>query len=617
MDITLLPPTDILTHHSHVSRLLPSPIPNTHTRRYRQSSYFAPTTFLRFPLSSCYLGYRGRGRSPDPQPPADGRCLVDNLPDEIWLQIMGNFEWDEILSLRPVSKRFASLCLSPTLHHTLTLLSLPPSPLPDLLVRHLLPGIRHLHLHLFPYPSPASAGNHPTTVLLDLLQQLPEDQLLSLSLPFSAPYLPPSELGMVLARIGGKLEKLDLRGSGLAGPGWLRWISLIGVKGRGLRELDVGFTSITALPSLSTSSTLSSTSSFPIDSPPSSDLETFSHLRTLSLASCSSLPAAALAEFLATVPHNLEHLDLSRLDQITLPSLMALRVVSATVDDVRPGCTWGEEKPEPTKLKEIKVVGIDHLTRTDVRRLKVNWEDQRRECMPWEPMMVAVPLPRVWGEPRPSIRHSPESINSQLPIPPTPPRTPLQPRNLSPPSSSDSSPESIIGPSTPITPHTPHTPITPAGSSDTINLKGVHPFLQTPPRSVRPSPDRHLTRIKGRDEVSPDGSESDSEDLTSCSNPSTLSGLTNLSNFLDSSELLRDADIAREGSRKNQRDTWGPWERKQREKEKREAEQKQKMEIININIVHSAILESEDEAGYRQFIGEVAAATTTTLGMGR
>jgi hypothetical protein len=34
-----------------------------------------------------------------------------------------------------------------------------------------------------------------------------------------------------------------------------------------------------------------------------------------------------------------------------------------------------------------------------------------------------------------------------------------------------------------------------------------------------------------------------------------------------------------------------------------------------INIVHSAILESEDEAGYRQFIGEVAGGTVG-LGFG-
>jgi len=32
-------------------------------------------------------------------------------------------------------------------------------------------------------------------------------------------------------------------------------------------------------------------------------------------------------------------------------------------------------------------------------------------------------------------------------------------------------------------------------------------------------------------------------------------------------------------------------------------------ERIGINIVHSAILESEDEEGYRQFIGEVAGGT--------
>jgi hypothetical protein len=29
---------------------------------------------------------------------------------------------------------------------------------------------------------------------------------------------------------------------------------------------------------------------------------------------------------------------------------------------------------------------------------------------------------------------------------------------------------------------------------------------------------------------------------------------------------------------------------------------------IDIHVIHSAILESEDEAGYRQFIGEVAGA---------
>jgi hypothetical protein len=46
-----------------------------------------------------------------------------------------------------------------------------------------------------------------------------------------------------------------------------------------------------------------------------------------------------------------------------------------------------------------------------------------------------------------------------------------------------------------------------------------------------------------------------------------------------------------------------------------EKEDPEDVSLIKINILHSAILESEDEAGYRQFIGEVAGGTVG-LGFG-
>jgi len=357
MDITLLPPTTILSHHSHqiYHPLLPSALPR------RRSAYPYSCSAPRSPFTSCST-YRSRRRF-DPPPPIDGSCPMDLLPDEIVLSILSFLDWDELLSIRAVDRRLSDLALAPALHHSLTLLSLPPSPLPSVW-KHILPATQHLHLHLFPYPS-STRSAHRSSVLFSLLEFIPPDQLRSLSLPFSAPYLPLSEMG-VISRIGGKLERLDLRGSGLAGPRWGTWLANVGAAGSGLKHLDLGFTSISSLPLEHPRSP----TSYPLDrithQPPT--LNPFRSLISLSLASCSSLPLTVLTRFLATLPPTLERLDLSRLD---------------------------------------------------IRRLKRHWEDQRRACFP-QPLAapVAQPIKGVWGVPR---TPSPELRS----VPLSPPDTPV------------------------------------------------------------------------------------------------------------------------------------------------------------------------------------------------
>jgi hypothetical protein len=334
---------------------------------------------------------------------------------------------------------------------------------------------------------------------------------LSLSLPFSAPYLSANELGRVISRIGGKLEKLDLRGSGLAGKGWLDWIGDVGKNGKGLKELDVGFTNITDLPSLPLSTP---TSSPEIDKPAPTVISPFRNLRTLSLASCTSLSASSIYTFLTILPSTLEILDISRLEQT---SYEALKGMNAN-----------------TQLREIKVVGIDHLTRLDIRRLKYHWESQRQITSPEIESEV-----RVWGEPRtPNLN----AISN-------PPTTPdLLPRLSSSPGYG-SEPSSLGSTSSRLHESTSPRLLTPDNSLSElphVNLGVKHPFLA---------------------------------DLK------TQSGL-NYSPIIPCANGIDYQKVEEE-----------------------------KQDDISINIIHSAILESEDEAGYRQFIGEVAGGTVG-LGLG-
>ena len=544
MDVTPYPPTSILAHHSHqqqpLAGLLPSPVPNS--RRFRYASYYSPTTTLRFPYSSSYSTYRSRSRPFEPRLPSDGSSPIGKLPDELWLEVLKWLEWDELLSLRVVDKHLSKLCLSPGLHQTLTLLSLPPNPLPSLLTNHLLRSVKHLHLHLFPYPSPASARDHPTTILLELLSHVPEDQLISLSLPFSAPYLPPKELGEVLERIGGKLEKLDLRGSALAGPSWVTWAKRVGSKGRGLRELDVGFTAITALPSQVAED---------------DDFEVWRQLKSLNLSSCANLPADELAVFIRNLPESIEHLDLTRLDQVTFAALAEMRVTTLADDTM---ASWAEAELMPSPLKEIKVVGIDHLTRTDVRKLKWHWEAQRRKCLPFPP---TPPLPiakaKVWGEPR------------------TPSPEPVPGMSSCPSSGSSSGEEETL--STP-----PQRDLSPPGGL--LAPKATHPFLQDIPAPTPPD----LIPPLGLPYAGVDPYDPAFIGLSTFRSPLSIEGrVRRAPPHEPGMQYIPQTPYRPDRKRGYRPPAWSPAE-----------------PGVSINIHHSAILESEDEEGYRRFIGEVA-----------
>jgi hypothetical protein len=442
MDVTLLPPSTILSRHSHLA-LLPSPFPNVplttrHTGRFE-------TEYSAYPR----VPYRLRKRYEAPAP-ITGSSPISRLPDELVLSIFQYLDWDDLVALRPVSQYWSHLALTPALHTSFTISALP-NPLPRVLDQHLLKSVRHLYLHLFPYPTHRSG--HPTTALLNLLKAIPPSQLKSLSLPFSAPYVSGENLGNALAQIGSNLEYLDLKGSGITGCKYSDWLNEIGKNGPGLSHLDIGFTSISSLE-------------------PNAHL--FRNLRTLRLASCTLLSESTLTAFLADLSRTIETLDLSRLDNVTFAALWNLQVIAGNT---------------PTALREIKVVGIDHLTRRDVRRLKAHWEEQRRSCLP---EIQHLPLPAKVNADGPATR-------SVMPIKwvPTPVFRP---------------------PSPPGSPHTPE-------SHGTLPCYIAHTQPPTPPRTVSPPCD-----------------EQDGTDIT-------------------------------------------------------------------VNIIHSAILESEDEEGYRQFIGEVANGT--------
>jgi hypothetical protein len=523
-------------------------------RSNRYTSSFSHTPSCGVPSGFASYRYMPRIHAYEPEPPSNGSSPISLLPDELWLEILRHMDWQDLLPLRRVDRRLSELVLSPGLHRSLTLTTLPPMPLPDLMTRYLLAPVKHLHLHLLPYPSTSS--RRPSETISALLDLISPDQLLSLSLPFSAPYLSSNDLGRVLSRIGGRLEKLDLKGSGIAGKSYLEWIDSVGNQGAGLKELDLGFTNITELPTLPAppnSQAINPAIARPFTPPPEEpDLITpslpFHNLTHLSLASCTSLSPSTIYTFLSHIPPTLASLDISRLEQTSFQALYNLRVTYMN--------TLGELVP--TALKEIKVIGIDHLTRLDIRRLKHHWESQRRDCSCFQSssesmgmgLGVDIPLPkaRVWGEPR------------------TPEMPPWTPPSSAPSSAGSPASWSRGG----------------SGVESTINTSSSR--LQTATRSISPDFELRTPKSPLRQGVNLDYPPPTGEkchpflDFPSTSNKDQ--------------QLIRDVSPEAKGG------------------------EEEIYERVNIHIIHSAILESEDEAGYRQFIGEVAGGTVG-LGFGR
>lgn len=560
MDITSIPASSLLSHHSH-HIYHPRPLPHDAVRTgsaFPSSSGTNMSSDMhaqRQAASFSGYSYRSRRQPWECLPPADGSSPIARLPDELWFAILGHLSLEELLAARLVDKRLAELAIAPSLHKDLMLSSLPPYPLPPLLANRLLPHVRSLEVHLFPFPLTRSRRDTPpSVVLMALLRAIPPDQLLSLSLPFSAPITPTLQVGSELKRIGGRMEKLDLRGSGLSGDTWVDWIDTIGQSGRGLQDLNLGFTAITALPQADDSR------------------GAFRSLTNLSLSSCSSLPASVLARFLAHLPPSLQTLDLSRLDQVSLDALLRMRVVKDGM---------------PTALREIRLVGIDHLTKQNIRMLKRHWEEQRRACVSADEADIqwsaaSAPVARVWGEPTDTPHLSTRNIHD-------PPSWGMTPRSLfqTPQQhhagrrwsssilygagSSADSPGSTPGSAVPVTPWTPARRLHPA--EPTILSPSTEPLAWSPSDATGanvlpshpylPSPSYNGGR-KGK-----------------YSNGHGLLG----------APIELDAPRPRQMERSHQGSSTA------------------KPDGVSVNIVHSAILESEDIAGYRQFIGTVAGGT--------
>lgn len=281
--------------------------------------------------------YHDKPQHPALQPPESSP--ISTLPDELWTEILSYLAWDEVLILRPVSRRFARLGLSPELHRNLTIhLPFVPKVLPQLL-----PHVRHLQIELLFLQEYARrpgewAWCNSSSHLSSILQTVPDDGLLSLGMPGASEAIQWDVVGPELARIGGRLEKLNLRYSGLGGSLWVsQWGAVVGSRGRGLRELDLTGTPIISLP----------------------DLDGLQHLTKLVLQSCCMLSRRRLAELLAYLPQSLEYLDISYLRQVTQNDLYNMQVSPS--------------------LKVVKLIGIDHLTRSDVRALQQHWSEQ---CLP-------------------------------------------------------------------------------------------------------------------------------------------------------------------------------------------------------------------------------------------
>ncbi|OCF59304.1 hypothetical protein L486_03807 [Kwoniella mangroviensis CBS 10435] len=524
MDITLLPPTHILSNHSHLA-LLPSALPkHCHPSSSRHST--SSKSIMMHPYT--------------PKPPKDGSSPFTTLPTEIQLLILSHLDLSDLLTLLRVSRSFYSLGLSPTLHRKLSLNNIP-SIIPHILGNHILPSVRELSINLFPFPRSYN-GYHPNylgmllsqnikrgntkyhrqrnshlgmvkyeSVIGPIMKHVKFDQLRILNIPFSSSYLPMYELESILENISSNIEKLDLRGSSLSGD---KWIELLGWEKFGnLKELDLGFTNIHSLPL------------------PSSNC--YTNLRYISLSSCTSLSVETISGLFRDLPISLEKLDLSRLDQIPFQTLFDMKVIHEDSTGVL----------TPTGLREIKLVGIDHLTRRDIRTLKNWWEKQRRDCL-------SNTSHRERGKERKL------SLESQL-VDWTHSRTEIE------------TPELISRSSTS------------SASSSAYSTASEEDIIDTPSTS-------YSSREYSGSDVR--------------SNRKIM--LPSQHNFLQSLSFDSNSAISDNQSIPQRKISTIP-----RAKKKIGSQGDHEVDIISINIIHSAILESEDEDGYRQFIGEVVGGT--------
>lgn len=319
--------------------------------------------------------------------PQQGSCPIWNLPDELWLECLSYLDWEDFAAIRPVCRRFAELALSPPLHRTQNLHNLPLHPLPPVFVDRILPLVRHLTLHFVPSPVSYGRLRPGGPGLVNLLKAIPEDSLVSLSIPFSSHYVAWHEIGSELVRIAGRLESLDLRSSGLVMGKWLTAIAKVAPR---LKHLDLGGNRLFFIPPLGPS------------------------VETLSFKGCTCIPAPLLTWFLSQLPLSLRKLDLSELSQLTLPALEGMRVADT----------------KRSALEEIRLIGVDHLTRGNVRALQAHWARQRAACdvpapgwaMPSGPgPMTPPPSPPMGSAPR-WIPGRETTAKPEVWMPHTPPR---------------------------------------------------------------------------------------------------------------------------------------------------------------------------------------------------
>lgn len=335
--------------------------------------------------------------------PPVGRCFIDRLPDELWLEVLSYLDWEQLVRIRRTSRRTSVLALAPSLLRTVAITLLPSRRLPLVLRDSILPYIRHLSVSDSGGPTSFTwtprgvtfKRRSPFDSLLDLLRSVPSDQVLSLAIDYQPIPGPWDRIGAEIVRIGSNLQRLELHGARLDLSNWGDWIQDIAMACGGLRELDLGLTSIEELPR-----------NLPVG-----------NLEVLSLRGCYSLEKESLLSFLADLPPSLRVLDLSGLNQVTLDALYDLPVV----------CLDSNGSSRSTRLNTVHLVGIDHLTRSDVRALQRHWSRQRDACLEGYPTQrVAARLTAKSISPSSSYASSllaeslgPRSTSSS-PIPPMP-----------------------------------------------------------------------------------------------------------------------------------------------------------------------------------------------------
>lgn len=106
----------------------------------------------------------------------------------------------------------------------------------------------------------------------------------------------------------------------------------------------------------------------------------FAKVTRLSLSYCLNLSNRTLSRFLRDLPSSVRHLELAGLEQLSMTTLMNLRVTRSILSggENDEDCSTGLV----SDLRSVDLTGIDWITRRDVALIQAHWSETRLETIP-------------------------------------------------------------------------------------------------------------------------------------------------------------------------------------------------------------------------------------------